>query len=147
MSSYKHIKIFEEFISGNAEGKRSPRWQFFSKKLKGMSPNPEVITSPGDPNLETLSWGSTVDPSKRYGVMISSPSPEFPNEEINFWLEDPSLLKEIEMWWRGRGYKMIPGEVPSSGDDPEKTPRVYINFEKADQVVRDLGSFFKEFPL
>ena len=147
MSAYKHIKIFEDFVAGNVGGKRNPKWKFFSNRAKNMVPAPEVIVSPEDDETEILSWGSTVDPSMKYGVAISSPSSEFPEEQITFWLEDPYLLKEIEMWWRKRGYKMIPGEVPSSGDDPEKTPRVYINFEKADQVVRDLGSFFEKFPL
>ena len=146
MSSYKHIKVFEEFISGSVGGKRSPRWQFFSEKLKRMNPKPEIVSSPEDPNLETLSWGSTVDPSEGYVAAISSPSAEFPREEIVFWLENPTLLQKIKIWWERKGYKMIPGEIPSSGDNPENTPRVYINFDESDRVVRDLTSFFKEFP-
>lgn len=147
MSFYKHIKIFEEFVAESVEGKRNPRWQFFSNKLKEMNPKPEVIVTPGDQDLETLSWGSTVDPSMNYGVAISSPSSEFPSEEIIFWLEDPSLLQKIKTWWEKKGYEMIPGEVPSSGDDPNSIPRVYINFDRADQVIKDLSAFFREVPL
>ena len=150
MNFSKHVKPFEQFIFESlVMGKRNPRWMNFSRKIKSMSPSPEVVSSPEDEDkdIEVLSWGSTVDPSKKYGVIISSPSSEIPNEQISFWLEDPSLLQTIKKWWNKKGYVMEEGEVPSSGDDPEETPRVYINFDKADQVIRDLTSFFKEIPL
>ena len=148
MNFSKHIKSFDQFIFESVVmGKRNPRWMNFSRKIKSMSPPPEIVSSPGDEDLEVLSWGSTVDPSKKYGVIISSPSSEFPGEQISFWLEDPSLLQTIKNWWDKKGYVMEPGEVPSSGDDPDKTPRVYINFDKADQIIKDLTSFFKEIPL
>ena len=148
MNFSNHIKPFDQFIFESVVmGKRNPRWMNFSRKIKSMSPPPEIVSSPGDEDLEVLSWGSTVDPSKKYGVIISSPSSEFPGEQISFWLEDPSLLQTIKNWWDKKGYVMEPGEVPSSGDDPDKTPRVYINFDKADQIIKDLTSFFKEIPL
>ena len=148
MNFSKHVKPFEQFIFESlVMGKRNPRWMNFSRKIKLMSPSPEVVSPPEDEDIEVLSWGSTIDPAKKYGVIISSPYPEIPNEQISFWLEDPYLLQTIKKWWDKKGYVMEEGEVPSSGDDPEETPRVYINFDKADQVIRDLTSFFKEIPL
>ena len=101
MNFSKHVKPFEQFIFESlVMGKRNPRWMNFSRKIKSMSPSPEVVSSPEDEDedIEVLSWGSTVDPSKKYGVIISSPSPEIPNEQISFCYESIIVYYVFIMW-------------------------------------------------
>jgi len=145
----KNVKSFDGFLkeSLSSGGKNSPRWNRFKNVMASMVPTPELVgPEPSDPSYQTLGWGSFLDPSKRYGVSISTTTSDLPNEEIVFGIEDRDLAEEIGRWWEKRGYKMKVGNVPSSGDNPDDVPSVPISFDKPEEIKRNLISFFKDIP-
>ena len=145
----KNVKSFKSFLkeSLSTGEKSSPRWKNFMNILTSMVPEPEIIESePSDPLYKTLSWGLFLDPSKKYGVAISPTTPDFPQEQIVFGIEDRDLAERIKEWWERKGYQMNVGNIPASGDNPEDIPSVPISFDNANEIKKNLTDLFKEIP-
>jgi hypothetical protein len=115
-------------------GRNNPDWINLVSKLKTLSYSPRILTFmdfDGIPS-QSLNWGSTKSARGKYGLALSSTSPNLPKERMKLFNTDDKE-NQIEMinWWKSRGYQI------------DNRSEISINFKDANKLRNDIESFFK----